>query len=195
MARTEESNAILTAAYELQEFCQSQGWSFCIIGGLAFQFWGEQRTTLDVDITLLVDFGDEQAFVEKLLLRFSPRHPNAHDFALVNRVLLLKADNGIPMDVSFGALDFEKRCIERAPYQAISGDRHLRVCSADDLVVHKTVASRDKDWLDVASILKVQGAKLNVRQIMEELEELAPLAFDRDHIDRLRRMLELRGLL
>ena len=55
---------LVEAATELQAFCEERGWSFCFIGGLALQHWGEPRLTLDVDATLLTGFGREAVFIE-----------------------------------------------------------------------------------------------------------------------------------
>ena len=52
-------NALLDAALRLQQFCQTQQWRFCFIGGLAVQRWGEPRFTQDADMTLLSGFGNE----------------------------------------------------------------------------------------------------------------------------------------
>jgi len=41
---------VLAAAEEVQIFCQKHGWSFCFIGGLAVQRWGEPRLTQDADL-------------------------------------------------------------------------------------------------------------------------------------------------
>ena len=49
-------NEVINAAAELQSVCESQGWQFCFIGGLALQRWGEPRETVDVDLTLLTVF-------------------------------------------------------------------------------------------------------------------------------------------
>ena len=53
-------NDVIQAAAELQNFCQSQGWQFCFIGGVALQRWGEPRETVDVDLSLFAEFGQEQ---------------------------------------------------------------------------------------------------------------------------------------
>jgi len=58
---------VILAAAELQSVCQSQGWQFCFIGGLALQRWGELRETVDADITILTGFGGEEPFVNILL--------------------------------------------------------------------------------------------------------------------------------
>lgn len=80
---------IFEAAEELQRFCEGEGWGSCFIGGIAVLRWGEPRVTRDVDLTLMVGFGDEGRFVEALLKRFAGRLPDAHEFALRSRVLLL----------------------------------------------------------------------------------------------------------
>ena len=91
---------VLAAAGEVQRFCQRQGWRFCFIGGVALQRWGEPRLTQDVDLTLLTGFGREEQFVDALLKGFNPRRPDAREFALAHRVLLLetsKSTCGLPV--------------------------------------------------------------------------------------------------
>lgn len=80
---------VIKAAAELQAVCQSHGWQFCFIGGLAVQRWGEPRETVDVDITLLTGFGGEEPFIRTLLQHFEGRIPDVAAFAQARRVLLL----------------------------------------------------------------------------------------------------------
>ncbi len=54
-------NGLFDAAKEVCEFFASRQWSFCVIGGLAVQQWGEPRVTLHVDLALLTDWGAEAA--------------------------------------------------------------------------------------------------------------------------------------
>ena len=53
-------NPVFEAALEVQRFLQERHWRFCIIGGVALQRWGEPRATVDVDLTLLTGFGEEE---------------------------------------------------------------------------------------------------------------------------------------
>ena len=46
-------NGLYQTAAQVQEFCQSRGWQFCFIGGLAYIRWAEPRQTSDVDLTLM----------------------------------------------------------------------------------------------------------------------------------------------
>ena len=81
-------NGLFSAAKEMQEFLQSNGWRFCFIGGLAVIRWGEPRMTQDIDLSLLTGFGSEEAYIAALLSRFPARIPDAESFSLRHRVLL-----------------------------------------------------------------------------------------------------------
>jgi len=83
------------AAQEIVSFLQAQGWSCCIVGGMAVPRWGEPRATIDVDVCLFTGLGDETSYVEPILGRFAPRIDDASQFAERSRVLLVEASNGI----------------------------------------------------------------------------------------------------
>lgn len=185
---------VCVAALELQIFCEDNSWPFCFIGGLALQAWAQPRATMDAAITLLTGFGEEERFIDPLLERFRPRRNDAREFAIRNRVVLLWSGDGIGLDIGLGALDFEVRSVERSQMQAITRDCILRVCCADDLVVHKAFAARDQDWADVDSILMRQGEKLDLSLIFEELEPLVELKEDDEILPRLRAMMRRRNL-
>jgi hypothetical protein len=168
-------NDLLSAACEVQQFLEKREWKFCIIGGLALARWGQPRATADVDITLLTGYGDERQYVDALLEQFRPRIENAHDFAVLNRVLLLKASNGIGIDIALAGFPFEERVIDRASNFEYSPTAPLMTASADDLVVLKAFADRPQDWIDIQGILVRQGDNLNWKQILAELSPLCEL--------------------
>jgi hypothetical protein len=91
---------VIQAAAELQSICQSQGWQFCFIGGLALQRWSEPRETVDVDLSLFAGFGDERQFCDVLLNHFAARISDAATFARERRVLLLRSSKGVGLDVA-----------------------------------------------------------------------------------------------
>jgi hypothetical protein len=178
---------VLEAAFEIQRFLLQAGERFCLIGAVALQRWGEPRATRDVDLTLLCPFGAEPAALDRLLGRFAARIPDARDFGLKNRVVLLKSSGGIGIDVSLGGLPFEERCVERSSDWPVAGGM-LRTCSAEDLVVLKAFAARPRDWLDVESTIVRRGAKLDWGLIYQELEPLAALREAPEIVPRLREM-------
>lgn len=183
-------NPIFAAALEIQDFCRAKGWRFCFIGGLAVQRWGEPRLTQDVDLTVLAPFGSEEEFIKILLEGFRARRGDARDFALRHRVLLLEADNGVPLDIALGALPFEERAVDRASDYAVGPDKALFTCGPEDLIVLKTFAGRDRDWLDIDGIALRQAGRLDRALIDRELAPLLELKEDSESAGRLQRLLE-----
>lgn len=182
-------NPIFAAALEVQAFCRANSWKFCFIGALAVQRWGEPRLTLDVDMTLLTGFGAEEAFIDRLLGRFKSRVPDARDFALTNRVVLLQSSSSVPVDIALGAMPFEERAVQRASEFAIQPAVVLTTCGSEDLIVFKAFAGRDKDWLDIEGIAVRQGARLDEALIWAELGPLLTLKGAPEAADRLREVL------
>jgi hypothetical protein len=182
-------NPIFAAALELQATCLRQQWRFCFIGGVAVQRWGEPRLTQYVDLTVITGFGNEVIFVDRLLAEYSPRREDAREFALTYRVLLLLTSHGIPADVALGAVPFEEKAVVRATPFDVGEGASLLTCSAEDLIVFKVFAGRDKDWLDVEGIVTRQGKGLDEELILAEVTPLLELKEAPEAADRLRALL------
>ncbi len=166
---------LIKAAADLQAFFSTRGWRFCFIGGVALLRWGEPRLTRDLDVALLAGFGMEQDYLRPLLNRFRPRITGAEEFALAHRVLLVKTAEEIPIDISLAGMPYEERVVERASFYRYAPDIDLFTCSAEDLVVLKAFADRDRDWIDLEGVLIRQGTKLDRRYILESLEPLCDI--------------------
>jgi Nucleotidyltransferase of unknown function (DUF6036) len=180
---------LVTEAHQFQSFCRQNGWQFCFIGGLPVQHWGEPRLTRDIDITLLTGFGREKDFITSILKSYQPRLPDTEEFALRYRVLLVRSDSGIALDISLGALPFEQRMVNRSVIVEFLPGIELRICSPEDLVVMKCFADRPQDWQDVASVIVRQGPeRLDWTYIERHLEQLASLKEGSDIMERLARL-------
>ena len=182
---------LFRAAWEIQKFFESQRWEFVFIGGLANLRWGQPRTTEDVDATLLTLFADEERIVKTVLEHFQARIPNAESFSLQNRVLLLTAANGVGIDVSLGGLPFEQEMIDRSSFFAFEKGYELRTCSAEDLIVLKAFAAREKDWADIRMILERQKGKINIEGILTSLQPLCDAKEEPEILPRLSRMFDV----
>lgn len=157
--------------------------------------WALPRNTVDADITLLTGFGGEELFVDRLLSHFPARREDARVFALRHRVLLLQTKTAIGLDIGLGALPFEENSIKRSRVVEVVRGCSLRVCCAEDLIVHKAFASRDQDWADVDAILMVQGKTLDTALIFQELRPLVELKGDDRILPRLEDLMRKRGVL
>jgi hypothetical protein len=177
---------LVTEAHQFQLLCERMGWQFCFIGGLPVQHWGEPRLTRDVDVTILTGFGAEQDFVTAILNSYEARRPDAEEFALRHRVLLVQGSSGIGLDISLGALPFEEQMVSRATNVEFVPGIELRLCSPEDLIVLKSFANRAQDWLDVASVVVRQGTdNLDWNYVASNLEPLVALKNEPEIIARL----------
>ena len=107
-------NTLFQAGARVQRLFEQHDWAFCFIGGVANFRWGTPRLTNDLDLTLLTGFGNEAAYAGALLAEFDSRIAGAMEFAMQNRVLLLRTPDGFGIDVALGAIPFEASAIERS---------------------------------------------------------------------------------
>ena len=184
---------ILQTALDLQNFCDGRGWNPCFIGGIAVQRWGQARVTRDVNITLPTGFGQEDSFIEPLLAQYAPRNAGAADFARRARVPLLRSPSGIGIDISLGALPFERLVVQRAtPFEFAPG-LDLRICSAEDLLVMKLFASREIDIRDAEGIAVRHDKTLDWGYIEDRLTPLAEAKEEPEILDHPTRIRALSG--
>jgi hypothetical protein len=179
---------LIQAAADLQSVCQTAGWHYCFIGGLAVLRWGEPRETVDVDLTLLTGFRGESVYIDALLSHFEPRRPDAAAFARTSRVLLLRASSGVGLDIALGGLPFEESAVSRSSLFRFPSNFDLRTCSAEDLIVFKAFADRPKDWMDIEGVLIRQGPRLDWSYVEAELAPLVELKEAPEILDRLTRL-------
>ena len=180
---------VIVAAAEVEAFCRGHGWRFCFIGGVAVQRWGMPRFTQDVDLTLMTGLGHEVKFIDTLLEIFSPRLENARQLALERRVLLARTGGLVDLDIALGAFPFEEASVGRATPWHVNGLVTLTTCCAEDLIIHKVFAARDRDWGDVESILVRQFGGLDLTHIRRELPPLLELKDDTESMEKLERMM------
>ena len=171
---------VLAAAKEVCEWLDAERFRSCVIGGLAVQRWGEPRLTRDVDLTVMAEIGREEAIVDACLARFAARMQDARDFALRHRVLLVRAGNGVDLDLALGASSFEIGSLAHATTHEFASGCVLRTCSAEDLIVHKSVAARPRDIADINGIVNRQAGKLDLAYVRRWLRLFAEIKEDPD---------------
>ncbi len=154
-----------------------------IIGGVGVSLAAQPRFTQDIDAVLWIDSGQWEALIESAVEHgFSLRERDAIAFARRVRVLLLKhEDSGVEIDLSLGALPFERELIDRAEFFVVHAVT-VKVATPEDLIVTKAVAQRAKDIVDIETILNVREdldlsrVRSWVRQFADALE--TPEIFD-----------------
>jgi predicted nucleotidyltransferase len=172
----------LKALQEINAFLRKEKVKYMIIGGIALQYWGEPRFTRDVDITVMAGSNEESIFIKRILAVFKPRIKDAESFAFKNRVILIFSSNGIEIDISLGIPGYESESIKRVKRIKIENN-FFPIVSAEDLIIHKMVASRARDVEDIKGILIRQREKLDVRYIRHWLKIFADILGKKEIID------------
>ena len=169
-------NPRFEAAWELHIFLTEHHIAYAIIGGVAAQHWGEQRFTQDVDMTIATSPADDIEQVVTLLThRFRSRVSNPVEFARLRRMILLTAGNNVDVDVSLALPGYEDDLLARAVDFVPEIGKAIRLCTAEDLIIHKTVAGRPQDLSDIQSMVFRQAEKLDLTYIREWLRQFAAI--------------------
>ena len=169
--------AFILALKSLETWLESENVPHATIGGIAVSLLAQPRATQDIDVVIWLDRDQWGRLLSSgAPYGFEPRLADALEFAERARVLLFRhSASGINIDISCGALPFEREMIERAQSIRI-GEWQLRVPTPEDLVITKAVAHRAKDIADIESLisvypgLDVERVRLWVREFAEALE-------------------------
>ncbi len=166
-------NKLEGALKDIQDFLKEQNVPYMIIGGIGNLVWGEPRLTVDIDITIYISDIKERDFIREAGSRFRILVENPEDFVKKTRVLPIEITENVKGDIILAGLEYEKIAIERAVEIEISKNNRVRVCTAEDLVIHKAISEREKDWQDIEGILLRRGSLLDNSYILNWLSQFA----------------------
>ena len=170
------------------------GAPFMLIGGVAVITRGVARVTTDVDATV----GAEGLRLEELVAalarhQITGRIPGSLDFARENQVFLLRHDaSGTPIDVSLAWLPFEREALARAERIELT-DHFVPVAQAEDLVIYKAVAWRDRDRVDVERLLVQHGKEIDLARVRRIVREFAEALEEPERIPELEAVIRRAG--
>lgn|SRR3989338_4121986 len=146
--------------------------SYMIIGGQAVLLYGSVRLTKDIDITLGVDtdkFETIKRLCQEMGLKFLSDAPK--EFALETKVLPVEdAESGIRVDFIFSFSLYEQQAFKRVN-QVLIDKYPVKFASAEDIIIHKMLAGRAVDKMDVKHILLKHQKTLDMDYISKWLKE------------------------
>jgi len=173
MPKKEPLSALLQSLRDLVKWLKSEHVPGVVVGGVAASILGRPRMTRDIDALVLL----EEEYWDKFLtdgakFGFTPRLADCLNFAKKSRVLLIRhKSSGIDVDITFGALAFEKEAIAHAVWIDIK-KIHLPLPLPEDLIIMKAIAHRPRDLADIESLLDVHP-KLNLRRVRRWVKEFS----------------------
>jgi hypothetical protein len=138
------------------------GVRYLVIGGVAVQAYGHNRTTMDLDVIVAVGQGNWQPLAQALAaLEADVRGPNAGKGIDVTDPQMLGLGVAYQLTTKFGDLDvftglvpgaasFEE-LIERATLVELGGTE-FAIVGLDDLIAMKRASGRPRDLADVDAL-------------------------------------------
>lgn len=190
MSSAELPSRILAALATLSNWLVSEKIPHTIIGGIAVSLLTEPRATQDIDATIW----SEDVSIEDLLSSAASaglvsRIDNPLEFATQARILLLRhLDSDVSIDLSLGALPFEKEMIDHSETITV-GSLRLHVASPEDLIISKAVPMRPQDLADIDKLLSFYPA-VDFRRIRELVGEFQQLLDRPEYLQKLEELLQ-----
>jgi hypothetical protein len=140
-----------------------------VFGAQAALIYGAARVTADVDVTVRLGKVTPARLATALKQHGFALRINDPAFVRTTRVLpVLHVRTSVPADLVIAGPGLEDAFLERAVLHDLVGVR-VPVARAEDLIVMKILAGRDKDLEDVAAILAARAAELNVNEVQSTL--------------------------
>lgn len=190
MSSAELPSRIFAALTILSKWLETEKIPHTIIGGIAVSLLTEPRATQDIDVTIWsedVSIGDLLTSAGSVGL--ISRIDNPLGFATQARILLLKhRDTDVSIDLSLGALPFEKEMIDRSEIITF-GSLRLHVASPEDLIISKAVPMRPQDLADIEKLLSFYPA-VDFNRIRGLVGEFQRLLDRPEYIQKLEELLQ-----
>ena len=168
---------ILKSLRKIAGFLQSNNYSYMIIGGIATSYYGYVRQTFDIDIKIHLDLEkDLTSFINNISTVCQIRTQNPVHFIDETSVLPISIDE-VDIDIIFARLPFEINAIKRAVSIKFE-NIEFQICSLEDLIIQKAISTRNKDWLDIENLIRININNIDWNYLNPFLKELTEwLAF------------------
>jgi hypothetical protein len=156
-----------------------------IIGGIAVIARGVPRQTVDIDATMWAEGLDVDAILPTLAAEgLVPRIVDAIAFARERHVLLLRHEpTGTPLELILAYLPFERAALARADLVDFGGVS-VPAATAEDLIIYKAVAWRDRDRSDVERLLALHGPSIDLTRVRGLVREFATALDEPERVDQ-----------
>ena len=186
-------NRLEAALADVARHLDDEGVPYMVFGGFANLHWGRSRLTEDLDIKVHVAESRWPAFVAALGRRFRILSDDALAFARETRVIPVETPSGIRVDLVLAGLPYEVEAIRRAVELPVETSK-VRLCTAEDLILHKIISERARDRDDVEGVILRQASRLDRGYLDPRINDLAAGLERPDIANRYREHLRQAGL-
>jgi len=182
-----KDNPLLLALAAITSWLKEQNISYMVFGGIANSVYGNPRQTFDIDIKIALDSAKPiETFIEKLgiIAEIIPQQPI--QFIQDTNVLPVEVAN-VRIDLVFASLPFEIEAIRRSK-SIMYFDIDLKVCTIEDLIIHKAISTRQKDWIDIEILIHDQRQIIDWPYLLKNCAELSDFLDRSEIIKNIRRL-------
>jgi hypothetical protein len=160
---------VAEALSDLSGGLRELGVEWYLFGAQAALLYGAARLTADIDATVMLGDRPPTELVEALKgWRLAPRIDDPRFIEQTRVMPLVHEPTRFPVDLVLGGPGLEELFATRAVERDVAGVR-VPVARAEDLVVMKILAGRDKDRTDIEAVLFAQRGTLDLPLIRETL--------------------------
>ncbi len=166
------TDEILVKSELINELCRFVGIldkikvSYCLIGGLAAGYWGKPRFTRDMDFTVMSgtgNFDEIIASLKKEKFKVLAKGPSQIQVVQKDELHFLA-------DLILVEMDYQDWVVQRAINIELF-DIQIPICTPEDLIILKLIASRRQDLLDIENVLEFHLKKLDVDYLKKWFSE------------------------
>ncbi len=169
------ANPVDESLKNLHNFCLSNSFDYVIIGGLAVIAYGVNRTTQDIDVSLVIELEDIAGTAKIITAFYKPIFDKPLEFFEQNFVLpAIDKKTGLKIDFTAGLTEFDRQIITRRKLKKFSSIEFY-IPSIEDLLLTKLFANRNQDLSDAELIMEMYLHSMDqqyLRKMFEEFEEL-----------------------
>jgi hypothetical protein len=162
------ADVLLTALGHAWRTLEASGMKMAVMGGIALASWKYVRATRDVDLLI----GLEGKTIDDLLaeVRAAGIRPRRQPpVTSLGRLRMIQCAYEPPasfldlqVDLLLAECPYQIRALERRVPERLAGlDLQVFVLACEDLILHKLLAGRIIDRVDVSSLLRLQRGRLD----------------------------------
>ena len=179
---------LLESVVALQTRLDQSGIPSIVIGGVALATWGEPRVTRDVDLKVLLARDDADRLLALLAPDYVSLLPDPRQLLQKQAMIFVQDSLGTRLDLLLADTPYDVAAIQRGRMIEVQPGVVIRLCSPEDLVIYKLIATRARDHEDAQSVIRRQGSSLDDNYVLDWLRQFEQALDDSTLVDEYQRL-------
>jgi len=170
-SRGDRVDKLINALVRIQTLLDNAGIPSAAIGGLVVGAWAKPRVTKDADLKILLRRQDRKRLLDLLAADYRSLHADPDKALQGNGIVFVLDPNDVRLDLMLADTGYDEILISRAKEVELAPGKRVRVCTAEDLIIQKIIATRPQDMVDVEAVIVRQAERLDNAYILKWLRD------------------------